>query len=177
VVIQIQHSEKGFILKVGIGTCKELHAKLQREAEKLDSDWNEYDFFNFVVTAWHLNYDWLKNDVANRPKFAMKKSSMAPLQMREVIKIARDLANGSKHFTLSAKSAKEQVITEVHPPEIRDWHSWFFSAPKHGVSTKNAYYSVSDFTYLIMEYTNWLFDDSTLDFPDKINKHLKYCKI
>lgn len=165
-------------MKVGIESCEDLFNKLMFEKERFESDWSDYNFFNFVVTAWHLQNDWLKNNKDNRPEFAMRKINTSPEEMKEVLNITRDIANGSKHFKLDASSEKKKVVTEVHPPEIRDWHSYFFG-PKPAVSTVKSYYSVADLSYLITEYFKWIFNDSESaeSFPENIQKHLDYCKI
>ena len=164
-------------MKIGLENCTELFAKLKFEKERLDSNWNEYDFFNFMVTAWHLQNDWLKNDRDNRPELAMRKINDSPVQMKEIMNIARDIANGSKHFRLDQPSEKKKVVNEVHPPEIRDWHSYFFGA-KHAVSTNEAYYSVADLSGLIMRYFIWVFDDlQPAHLPNGIQKQLDYCNL
>lgn len=99
--------------------------------------------------------------------------------MMEVINITKDVANGSKHMVLDDKSLRRKVVTNIHPPEIRDWYSYFIAGPQFGISTKSSYYSVSDLVFLITSYFEWIFDDSmSADiFPENIEKHLEYCKI
>ena len=165
-------------MKLGLDNCSDLLEKLRYEKSKLDKEWNAYDFFNFTVTAWHLQNDWLKNDKEGRPNHAMRKVNQAPEQMKEVVNIARDIANGSKHFKLDKRNMEKKVIEELHEPEIRDWHSYFFGA-KHGISTKTAYYSTLDFVSLIHNYLEWVLSDnlSESEFPEEIEKHLKFCKL
>ncbi len=107
----------------------------------------------------------------------MRKINTTPEDMKEVINIARDIANGSKHFKLDAPSEEKRVVTEVHPAEIRDWHSYFFG-PKPTISATKSYYSVADLSYLITEYFKWIFNDSesAKHIPESIEKHLDRCK-
>lgn len=165
-------------MKIGLSNCRDLLNKLQYEKSRLDNEWNEYDFFNFVVTAWHLHTDWIEKNREGRPVKAMKKFKASPNTMKEVINISRDIANGSKHFNLNLKSEKNKVVTQVNEPEIRDWHSYYFG-PKYGISTDLAYYSVADFIFIIGSYFEWIFDDEIEInmFPPKLIKHLNYCKI
>ena len=160
---------------IGIRNCRDLYEKLRFEKNKLDSEWNEYDFFNFIVTAWHMQNDWIKNDKTKRLYSAKQKIKQAPSDMKEVVNIARDIANGSKHFKLDKKSEDKKVVKEIHEPEVRSWHSYYFG-PKYGISTESSYFSSSDLIYLIWAYFEWIFDDSIKpkSFPDKIEKHLKY---
>jgi|SRR5690554_1052047 len=162
-------------MKIGLESCSDLHQKLKYEKSKLDEKWNAYDFFNFTVTAWHLQNDWLKNDIKGRPTHAMKKIHQLDEQMNEVVRIARDIANGSKHFKLDRPSMAKKVVDGISKPETRDWHSYFYG-PKHGISTKTSYYSTSDFIFLIDEYFTWIFSDDlpTTDLPKSIIDHLNY---
>ena len=163
-------------MKVGIDSCHDLFEKLKFEKSRLEKEWNEYDFFNFVVTAWHLQNDWLASDKIGRPTLAMRKINQAPPIKNEVMKNARENTNGSKHFKLDQKNENNKVVVKIHGPEIRDWHSYFFG-PKYGISTQSSYYSTSDFIFIIYEYFAWVFDDNTSakSLPEKIQKHLEYC--
>jgi hypothetical protein len=165
-------------LKIEINSCVDLFEKLGYEKSKLDKEWNPFDFFNFTVTAWHLHHDWLNNDKSNRPTLAMRKVDQALPQIKEVVMIARDLSNGSKHFQLNKPNMKKKVVEKIHDPEIRDWHSYFYR-PKHGISTKSAYYSTADFIFLLYEYLAWVMSDnqSAEVMPEKIVKHLDSCKV
>ena len=165
-------------MKIEIESCVDLFSKLKYEKSKLDKEWNSFDFFNFTVTAWHLHNDWLKNDKYNRPNLAMRKIDQALPQMKEVVSIARDLSNGSKHFKLDKPNMEKKVVEKIHAPEIRDWHSHFFG-PKYGISTKSAYYSTADFIYLLYEYLAWVMSDNQPAevMPQKIIKHLDFCKL
>ncbi len=164
-------------MKIGIKNCRALFKKLKFEKDRLDSKWNEYDFFNFVITAWHLQADWINNDKTENLDYPRSKINKVPPAMKEVIDIARDIALGSKHFKLDQKSEKRKIVKEIHEPEVRNWHSYYFG-PKYGISTESSYYSSSDFIYLIFDYFEWVFDDSIKPcmFPEKIEKHLQSCR-
>jgi len=77
-------------------TPRDLFAKLQRELGNLESAVSADAYFDFVITAYHL-CDWIKNDSAAP---ASARSALAALRKQLPVKICRDLANGSKHFTL-----------------------------------------------------------------------------
>ncbi|NKJ68198.1 hypothetical protein EX191_10385 [Vibrio chemaguriensis] len=160
-------------MKVGIETVHELREKLKFERQRVTQSYHPYDFFNFVVTAWHLHHDWIKNDKQNRPNLFYKKVNQAPPQMKELVNATRDLANGSKHFRLDKPNDEKKVLTEVHKPEIRDHFTYVFG-PQPGISVANAYYSIGELVDILDEYFEWLFDDLTPadSFPDKLQKML-----
>lgn len=165
-------------INFGIDNCIKLYNKLKKEHELLNVKWDENDFFNFTVTAWHLYHDWLNNDKIFRPKLAIKKKNKIPAEMKEVINISRDIANGNKHVVLDDKSKMKKVVTSVQPPLIRDAYSYFITGPEYAIYTKSAFYTTSDFRFLIIDYFSWLFDDSksVADFPEQIISKLEYCK-
>ncbi|EPP5339795.1 hypothetical protein CGK32_23845 [Vibrio parahaemolyticus] len=160
-------------MKVGIETVHELREKLKFERQRVTQSYHPYDFFNFVVTAWHLHHDWIKNDKQNRPNLFYKKVNQAPPQMKELVNATRDLANGSKHFRLDKPNDEKKVLTEVHKPEIRDHFTYVFG-PQPGISVANAYYTIGELVDILDEYFEWLFDDLTPadSFPDKLQKML-----
>ncbi|MFA5996426.1 MAG: hypothetical protein WC790_01745 [Candidatus Paceibacterota bacterium] len=90
-------------LLYGLNNCLDLYAKLKYEGENLESNWNEYNSFNFIVTSWHLYNDWLKADSVNRPRLSTKKKEppKTPPNMLLVVYALRDIANSSKHFFLN----------------------------------------------------------------------------
>ncbi|GHZ63236.1 hypothetical protein VCSRO175_1430 [Vibrio cholerae] len=160
-------------MKLGIDTVHELRKKLKFERQRVTQNYHPYDFFNFVVTAWHLHHDWIKYDKQHRPSLFYKKANQSPPQMKELINAMRDLANGSKHFILDKASEEKKVITSVHEPEIRD-HFTFVFGPQPGISVCNAYYSVGELVYIVDEYFEWLFDDliPADSFPENLHKIL-----
>lgn len=160
-------------MKIGIETVNELRDKLKYERERVIDSQHSYDFYNFVVTAWHLHNDWMKEDKENRPKLFYKKVKFSPQPIKELIKAIRDLANGSKHFCLDSKNEKNKVVLSVHEPEARCFYSYFFG-PQRGISLAGAYYSIGDIVCIVDEYFDWLFDDNiqASDFPDKLLKYI-----
>lgn len=166
-------------LHFGINDCYDLHNKLKFESDRLENNWNVYDFFNFIITSWHLYNDWLRKKDKIRPKWAIRKKTKIPKEMMQVINATRDLANGSKHMELNDKSTAKKVIDVIHPPEIRDWYSYFIAGPQIGISIGQSYYSMADLRNLIMSYFDWIFDDSVPadNFPSEIKKYLEWCII
>ena len=76
-------------LTYGLYSPCDLLKKLKFEAERLKQNFNSYDFFNFVVTAYHL-CDWVEKN------FGLRKGDILDSYLE--IQICRDLANASKHF-------------------------------------------------------------------------------
>jgi len=171
-------------VRIGLTNCNRLYEKIYSDKKLLETKiseakFDEFAFFNFIVTSWHLYNDWLNADKLNRPALVHKKKKRTPALMLEVMNIARDITNGSKHLKLDQTNMKKKVVAEVHEPEIRDWYSYFIAGPQYAISTESSYYSVSDLLFLITDYFEWLFDDSIQpeNFPEKLHNHLKYCKI
>ncbi len=165
----------------GINSCCDLYKKLKYEGENLECNWNIYNTFNFIVTAWHLHHDWLNRDVENRPKLATKKKEKpkTPPDMMKIVFALRDITNSSKHSFLDEDSVKKKVVTNIHAPLIGDWASYFLHGPMIYVEIQNAIYSMWDLRYIILLYFDWIFDDSVPanQFPTKIQEHLKRCSI
>ncbi|MEA2095845.1 MAG: hypothetical protein U9P73_03990 [Candidatus Cloacimonadota bacterium] len=158
----------------GISNCFDMYEKLKFEGKRLDSDWHEYNCFNFIVTAWHLYDDWLDNDRRCRPQLSIKKKNKIPATMTNVLNAIRDLTNGSKHMVLNKKSVNKQVVTEVHSPEIRDMRSFMTGEAKVGIKIDSTYYSMWDLRYICLLYFAWVFDDNTPmnAFPPDLADHL-----
>ena len=158
-------------LKIGIDTVNDLRHKLSFEKQRVLEKHHPYDFFNFVVTAWHLYHDWMKHDKDNRPRLFYKKVNSSPQQMKDLVNAIRDLANGSKHFSLDKPSDEKKVVTDIHEPEIRNFYTYFFGA-QSGISIAESYYTIGELVEIIDNYFNWLFDDSISsdDFPESIFK-------
>ena len=76
-------------LTYGLHSPCDLLKKLKFEAERLKQNFNSYDFFNFVVTAYHL-CDWVEKN------FGLRKGDILNSYLE--IQICKDLANASKHF-------------------------------------------------------------------------------
>ena len=88
-------------LTFGLSSFRDLLAKLERDAQKLKSEEVNSDyFFNFVVTGYSL-IDWVKHDPTVP---ASAKQSVQTLYADRWIKICGDLANASKHFSLTSRT-------------------------------------------------------------------------
>jgi hypothetical protein len=81
----------------GLMTSRDLLAKLERELGRLETEVSADTYFNFVMTAYHL-CDWIKND----PRVPVAAKTALPAFRKLLpIRVCRDIANGSKHFTLT----------------------------------------------------------------------------
>ncbi len=88
-------------LPLPLASARELYAKLQRDAALLEGEVTTDRFYNFVITGYSI-IDWVKAD----PDFA----SVDPQTIYQSpwLKSCGDLANASKHFTLT----RRQPITK-----------------------------------------------------------------
>ena len=84
-------------LLYGLQGPRDLLAKLKREAAKLEGEVDSDNVFNFVVTAWHLQ-EWIGKS-ASLPAAAAK--DLQQLRKDPRLQICRDIANASKHVTLT----------------------------------------------------------------------------
>ena len=168
-------------INYGINTCFDLYDKLKHEGANLENNWNAYNSFNFIITAWHLHNDWLHSDKINRPKLATKKKNppKTPEAMMSVVNALRDLTNGSKHFHLNKKSENKKVVTKTYSPIIGDWAAYFLHGPMIYVEIDRSTYSMWDLRHIVLLYFNWVFDDTipANQFPIEIKKHLERCVI
>jgi hypothetical protein len=73
--------------------------ELQRDPTTLDEEVTSDKFFNFLVTTDSLR-KWLEND-PSVPASAQR--GVLSLYVDKYLKACRDLANGSKHFTITPK--------------------------------------------------------------------------
>jgi hypothetical protein len=86
-------------LTFGLKTPRDMLGKLKREHERLEAQVTSDDFFNFIVTAYHL-IDWIdKNPSVPEPA----RTEVKTLYRNPYIAICRDLANASKHFVLQGR--------------------------------------------------------------------------
>ncbi len=92
-------------LTYGFSSARSLYEKLQRDAEALKEEVNSDRFFNFVVTGYSL-IDWVKKDPLVPPK---AKTAVEKLYGNRWIKVCKDLATASKHFSVTKYTDK--VIT------------------------------------------------------------------
>lgn len=152
------------IAKFGLKTPQDLFEKLKYDAELLlrrrkeaaeEQRLEEFEAFNFFVTAWHLYHDWLKKGMSpNKPKHALEKIEFANPTFKEVKDVLRDIANGSKHFELKDPS---KVI--VGDREISSWFSYFYG-PQFPIDTKSFHFLMYELVLLVMAYFDWIFDDT-----------------
>lgn len=86
----------------GLTSAVDLFHKLQRDAERLNAEVTSDAFFNFVVTGYSI-IDWIKNDPAI-PASAKTRAELDTLYESPWLKVCGDLANASKHFTLTRRT-------------------------------------------------------------------------
>jgi len=162
----------------GLNDCYQLFDKLKYDGERLLKGHHPYDFFNFIVTAYHLLKDWIKNDYLKRPKYACKKVERSRQRYPEIdllLNLIDDIANGSKHFY--KKDPRLENI-EICPPEIRSWSAYFRNQPMIYVSTNGYFFSSMTLHSIIMKYVAWIFDDDLgLEPPKDLLDLIKKCKI
>src|SRR5438045_3941655 len=108
---------------IGLETCSDLFEKLEFEGKRLASAWHSYDAFNFIVTAWHLEDDWVSN---TGTRLSKTKRGGLPPEMLLVRDVLRDLARGSKHFKLNPSSVRDRRVETVHDGLSLDEYSYMF---------------------------------------------------
>ena len=149
--------------KFGLRTPYDLHEKLKYDAELLlrrrkenaeEQRLEEFEAFNFFVTAWHLYKDWLQGGSPDKPKHSLEKIQEASSRFVEVKNVMRDIANGSKHFELDAPAK-----VAVGDREISSWYSYFFG-PQFSIDTKSFHFLMYELVGLIAAYFEWVFDDA-----------------
>lgn len=164
-------------LHIGINNCRDWYDKLKFEHARLvTSQYKEkYDILNFLITAYHLNDDWLSKDEEMRPQLAITKRGRAPLGMREIVQAIKDLANGNKHFVLDKKSDEKRVVEAVHAAAYESSFYSYFLGPHFGIKIGQSFYTIPVLVDLIMSYFEWIFDDSISEskFPVKLSEAIK----
>lgn len=163
--------------KFGLTTPYDFYAKLKYDSDLLlrrrkesaeEHRLEEFEAFNFFVTAWHLYKDWLQGSSLVKPKYGVDKINAATSSFIEIKDVIRDIANGSKHFELNA-SAK--VV--VGDREISSWYSYFFG-PQFSIDTKSFHFLMYELVGLIMGYFEWIFNDSQpAIFPSELTDKLE----
>ena len=91
----------------GFQTPRDLLEKLGRDAALLRREVTPDSLFNFVVTAWSLA-DWVTNTNA-----ALRGDVDATLRSDLYLRVCRDLATHSKHYTVTPKSFSPPVVSGV----------------------------------------------------------------
>ena len=110
----------------GISNSLDLFEKLKHDSTNLRKDWNDYDAFNFFVTSWHLYHDWTKSDPLKALSRVKRNANKLPKEMRLVLNVINELANGSKHFSLKRNSTHKHKIAEIHEGIEANPYSYFF---------------------------------------------------
>lgn len=168
-------------LDYGLSSCLDLHNKLTCEGVTLENNWNIYNCFNFILTAWHLHEDWIDKDRTNRPLLSTKKKGQhgTPKRMMQIIWALRDITNSSKHFGLDKKANGKKVTTGIHKPLIGDAASYFLHGPMIYIEIEDSIYSMWDIRYIVLLYFDWIFNDSipVIQFPQEIQDHIDRCII
>jgi hypothetical protein len=120
----------------GLTSPNDLLEKLMYDFKRLKADEGQpamlYTAYDFFVTAYSL-VDWEKKHKQ------MTEAQAAPLYKPLVIKVCRDIANGSKHFrrnkqpktTVKTRSASPSFDPEVFDPNIFQtvWSAWIELSP------------------------------------------------
>ncbi len=166
---------------LGIYSSKDMFEKLKYESLRLQKDWqSSYDSFNFLVTAWHLFQDWPKSDATRSPSRLKRQKNRLSTEMILVLDIVRDLTNGSKHFTLDPKAAKNRRVDEVHTGNEVGFYQYFFHEDLPAVTVETHwYFSIRVLHNILMQYFTWVFNDSVSEknFPSEISEAILYCNI
>ena len=146
----------------GLSTSYDLFQKLEHDSELLlrqrpetqdEQRLEEYEAFNFFVTAWHLHKDWLGSESIEKPIHSLTKISAAHPHMKEIRHAIRDIANGSKHFALD-----ESPKVSIGPREISSFYAYFFG-PQYVLDTKSFHFLMYELVGVVMDYFEWIFDD------------------
>ncbi|MYM66232.1 hypothetical protein GTP45_05200 [Pseudoduganella sp. FT55W] len=165
-----------------MSNCFDVYEKLKIDLEALEASSGEdeqsqkrqdYAAFNFMVTARHLAADWLPNN-AGRPKQSLKKLKRKHPGIAAALSAAQDIANGSKHFTVT----KYTPTTTVESRGIFDYETWCFG-PQYGVRGGGYYFSMFGLARILMAYFDWVFDDaaSVNVFPAGLIAQVDYSRI
>lgn len=164
---------------LGLGDSRALYGKLQHDATRLAASWGVYEAFDFAVTAWHLQDDWVKSDPPNSLCRIKRGRTQRPSEMQLVLEIVRDLANGSKHFHLNPEGQKARRVTATRTGMEPDWWSYFWHEDMPGVSVGSSEFSIRVLRNLMMAYFEWVFDDTVPpgSFPSEIVETVSYCDV
>ena len=165
---------------LGISNSGDLFQKLKHESSNLCNGWHPYDSFNFLVTSWHLFQDWTKSDPSNALSRIKRNQAKLPKEMKLVLDIVRDLANGSKHFQLNSSSMNKRRINEIHTGNEVGFYEYFFHEDLPAVTVdEHWYFSIRVLHNIIMSYFDWVFDDGVeaKSFPNDLIDAILYCNI
>lgn len=146
------------------------------EYEQLEKHgWDEYRIFNFVVTAWHLYYDWIEKagTVAQkgRRNIILKRKKKFGAHM--IFAALRDLTNASKHWTLKSDQDSPQVVASISDPQITNYHDYFFAGPVVNINIDEFNLSITEVARLAVGCMEWILNGDC-SFPDDLKKELQY---
>lgn len=161
--------------RFNLDTCQDMHEKLKWEAQRLQNGWSVYDSFNFVITAHHLYYDWIKSCGS---QCVIDKKNSLPTLAQTVMQAIADLSNGNKHWQItSPKTQERQVITRVYEPVINDWYAYFITGPMVYVEFGDYKVSMATLVNQVLGYFKWIFEDCEITFPVELLEHLELFRI
>lgn len=168
---------KGAVL--GLSSSRDLYAKLQSDSARLTTDWGVYACFDFAVTAWHLQDDWVLSDPPKSPCRIKRGQTQRPKEMQLALDVIHDLANGSKHFHLDRRGQASRTITATRERKEAGWWPYLWHEDMPGVSVGSYEFSIRVLRNIIMAYFDWVFDDATpvTAFPTQIKLTVQYCDI
>lgn len=140
--------------RLPIDSCEALFEKLKWDYMQLENDWSSsYCAFNFVVTAYHLYQDWIK-----QAGTAEQKGRIAnlPEHGKLLFNVWRDVTNATKHWDLNERSQNRRVVSDVSGPIIADWYSYFIAGPVLYVRVGDALPSLSELAQVTIWCFQWL---------------------
>ena len=137
--------------RLPIDSCEALFEKLKWDYIQLENDWSSsYCTFNFVVTAYHLYQDWIKQAGTAEQK---RRLANLPENGKLLFNVWRDVTNATKHWQLNERSQNQRVVNEVSGPVVGDWYSYFVAGPVLYVRVGDALPSLCE----LAEITIWCF--------------------
>lgn len=143
------------VLTFGFNSAYDVFEKLKRDAVKLKVDYRSKDeCFNFSLTAWHLYHDWIKNDI-KLSRLAKNKHESSRLAMKPMMHALEVLANSNKHI----KSRNNQNVIDTKYVEITDFYTYCYGGFPT-IITETAEYPLWKIQELLIEYFEWIFDES-----------------
>jgi len=162
------------ILTFGFNTAHDLYEKLKRDAIKLkDNPRSKDECFNFILTAWHLHHDWMKND-KGVSSLARKKHENSELAMKFMMHALEVVANSSKHVRVR----NNQNVKDTKFGEVLNWYGYFYG-DFPTIITETAEYPLWKLQEILIEYYEWVFDEKITDVALKPNilTELKKCNL
>ncbi len=156
-------------LNFGINNEYDLFNKLKRDLDKLLNEASIDDHtktidntYNFLITAYHLSYDWTKN-----VKYKRKKEKI-PKSFKDLLTAIRFLANCSKHRELT-KYLNENTVENITEPIVGNYWDYMYGNQVY-ITINGIQESISILSEPLMKYFEWLLDDSKKldEMPDEV---------